>query len=269
MAISIQSVVPRGRCKKYIRISIIPATADLLITTDHSSSEDRSCTTLLLSLQGQGGNTWSGLPGWLSMITQPSAPAVINILNNPTNKTKTWWRCAKCLGWLSVWKISNSFWNIVWKFYKFQRNKTANQRAFNSLRASDALWHHRHGSTLVKAIACPLFSAKPLTEPILNYCQLVPRNNFSDVSIGVIIFIQANTFQNIVCSCLNVSKKKYWPWSSQTICNISWHISCCARLTMNLTFVMNQVIISFIITFQLFVQGTIDCRINVGFLCQA
>ena len=39
----------------------------------------------------------------------------------------------------------------------------------NSFRPGDAIWRHRSGSTLVQVMACRLFGAKPLPEPMLQY----------------------------------------------------------------------------------------------------
>ena len=44
----------------------------------------------------------------------------------------------------------------------------------NSSPPSATYMCHRTGSALVQVMPCCLFGAKPLTEPILNYCQLHP-----------------------------------------------------------------------------------------------
>ena len=44
--------------------------------------------------------------------------------------------------------------------------------SFNSLRLSDAYMHHYNIPTFVQITACRLFGAKPLSEPMLSYCQL-------------------------------------------------------------------------------------------------
>ena len=55
----------------------------------------------------------------------------------------------------------------------------------DTLRASDAIWHHRTWSTMVQVMACPLFTATPLPEPMLTYCQSSPGigTNFDEVWI--------------------------------------------------------------------------------------
>ena len=46
--------------------------------------------------------------------------------------------------------------------------------------------HHWTGSSLVQVMACRLFGAKPLPEPMLTYCQFVPfRTNFSKIVMEV------------------------------------------------------------------------------------
>ena len=48
----------------------------------------------------------------------------------------------------------------------------------NALRPGDGnLW--KNGSSLVQALACSRFGAKPLLESILGYCQLVPEKYIS------------------------------------------------------------------------------------------
>ena len=48
------------------------------------------------------------------------------------------------------------------------------QDLFNSLRLRDAYayMHHQTCPSLVQIMACRLVSAKPLSEPMLPYCQL-------------------------------------------------------------------------------------------------
>ena len=43
-------------------------------------------------------------------------------------------------------------------------------RYLNSLRPSDAYMRRWTGSSLVQIMACRLFGAKPLSEPMLEYC---------------------------------------------------------------------------------------------------
>ena len=44
----------------------------------------------------------------------------------------------------------------------------------NSLRPRDAYMHHQTRPSLVQIMACHLFGAKPLSKPMLHYCQMDP-----------------------------------------------------------------------------------------------
>ena len=48
---------------------------------------------------------------------------------------------------------------------------------------SVAYMHQWIGSTLVQIMACRLFDAKPLSKPMLDYCQLALRKNFSETLV--------------------------------------------------------------------------------------
>ena len=49
----------------------------------------------------------------------------------------------------------------------------------NSLRPSDAYMRHQPRPSLVQMMACHLIGAKPLSEPMLYYCQLDPQEQTS------------------------------------------------------------------------------------------
>ena len=49
----------------------------------------------------------------------------------------------------------------------------------NSFLPSAAYMRRWTGSALVQVMACPLFGAKPLPEPMLIYCQLDPEKQTS------------------------------------------------------------------------------------------
>ena len=51
--------------------------------------------------------------------------------------------------------------------------------SFNSLRPSDANMRHQPISSLLQIMACRLAGDKPLSEPILEYCQLNPWEEIS------------------------------------------------------------------------------------------
>ena len=50
-------------------------------------------------------------------------------------------------------------------------------------------------------MACRLFGAKPLSEPMLGFCQLDPKEqNFGEILIkNTKLFINENASENIVC----------------------------------------------------------------------
>ena len=52
-------------------------------------------------------------------------------------------------------------------------------RHVNSSPPSAAYMRRWTGSALVKKMACPLFGAKPLSEPMLGFCQLDPKEQTS------------------------------------------------------------------------------------------
>ena len=52
--------------------------------------------------------------------------------------------------------------------------------------------------SLVQIMACHLFSVKPLSEPILDYCELDPREHISvKLESKSAIFIKENAFENV------------------------------------------------------------------------
>ena len=70
----------------------------------------------------------------------------------------------------------------------------------NSLRPSDAYMHRQPRTSLVQTMICCLFSAKPLSEPVLEYCLVDPWEQTSVKFYSKLkIFIQENAFENVVC----------------------------------------------------------------------
>ena len=54
----------------------------------------------------------------------------------------------------------------------------------NSLRPRDTYMHHQTRALLVQIMACCLFDTKPLSEPMLVYCEMEPwKHIFSEMSI--------------------------------------------------------------------------------------
>ena len=69
----------------------------------------------------------------------------------------------------------------------------------NSWRSSDAYMRQYNIPTLVQIMACRLFGAKPLSEPMLPYCQLDPREHISLKFVwNSKVFIKGNAVQNVV-----------------------------------------------------------------------
>ena len=72
----------------------------------------------------------------------------------------------------------------------------------NSSPHSAAYMRRWTGSSLVQVMACRLFGAKPLPEPMMAYCQL---DSWEQISVkferNSIILIQENAFENVVCQC--------------------------------------------------------------------
>ena len=61
--------------------------------------------------------------------------------------------------------------------------------SLNSLRPNDAYMHHQPRPSLVQIMACCLFAAKPLSEPMLYYCQQDPlEKNVSQIVFQILTF---------------------------------------------------------------------------------
>ena len=72
--------------------------------------------------------------------------------------------------------------------------------SLNSSPPSAAYMSQWIGSALVKIMACRLFGAKPLSKPLLGYCQLDPEEQTSVKSYqNSKFFVQENSSENIVC----------------------------------------------------------------------
>ena len=74
------------------------------------------------------------------------------------------------------------------------------------------------GSTLVQVLACRLFGAKPLSEPMLTYCQLGPWEQTSGNSNrNTKLFIHENAFETVVCemaAILSGGGELFCTWTS-------------------------------------------------------
>ena len=70
----------------------------------------------------------------------------------------------------------------------------------NSSPPSGTYMRQGTGWALVPIMACRLFGTKPLSKPILGYCELDPYEQISvKFNQNTNIFIQENAFKNIVC----------------------------------------------------------------------
>ena len=65
-------------------------------------------------------------------------------------------------------------------------------------------WYMRQwtGSALVQIMACRLFGAKPLSQPMLGYCQL--GTNLSEILIQSFSFTKMHIYASIVCEMATV-----------------------------------------------------------------
>ena len=97
----------------------------------------------------------------------------------------------------------------------------------NSMRLSDAYMYQYNIPTLVPIVACRLFGTKPLSKPMLPYCQLVAKEY-----ISVKFYLKFQSFHSRKCTwkcrLRNVLRKKHTirahtfslhnkplPWTSQ------------------------------------------------------
>ena len=69
----------------------------------------------------------------------------------------------------------------------------------------------RTGSTLVQVMACRLFGAKPLPEPMLTHCQLDPEEQTSvEFKSKYKAFHYENAFKNVVCEVATILSRRRW-----------------------------------------------------------
>ena len=75
-----------------------------------------------------------------------------------------------------------------------------NSFSIHSLRTSDAYMRHQSRPSLVQIMACRLLGSKPLSEPMLHYCQLdLMKKLQSNCIRSSNIFFQENELENVVC----------------------------------------------------------------------
>ena len=78
-------------------------------------------------------------------------------------------------------------------------------QSFNSSPPSATYMCQWIGSALVQMMACRLFGAKPLSKPMLGYCQLPHRNKVSEISIKIEKF-------SFTKMHLKIWSVKWWPF---------------------------------------------------------
>ena len=83
--------------------------------------------------------------------------------------------------------------------------------AINSFPPCAAYMRQWMGSVLVQIMACCLFSAKPLSKPMLGYYQLNFRNKLEwNLSQDRKLFIHENASENIVCEMAAILSRRRW-----------------------------------------------------------
>ena len=94
---------------------------------------------------------------------------------------------------------------VVWNKDTFSAGKT---HLINSFTPSAAYMRQWTGSALAQIMACRLFGAKPLSKPVLGYCQL---QKLQWVSIqDSKLFLHENASENIVCKIAAILSRGRW-----------------------------------------------------------
>ena len=75
--------------------------------------------------------------------------------------------------------------------------------SINSSPPGDSYMHQWIKSALVQRMAYRLFCAKPLSKPILGYCQLDPKEQTA-VNQNTKLFIHENAHENIICKMATI-----------------------------------------------------------------
>ena len=90
---------------------------------------------------------------------------------------------------------------------------TVNKILINSSPPSAAYMRQWIRSASVQTMACRLFGAKPLSEPLLGYCQLDPKEQTSaewNFNQNTKHFIHENTCDDIVCEMAPILSRGGW-----------------------------------------------------------
>ena len=68
--------------------------------------------------------------------------------------------------------------------------------------------HQYNIASLIQIMACCLFGAKPLSDPMLPYCQLDPKEQISvEFYSKIKNFIQENTLENVTCKMAAITSQ--------------------------------------------------------------
>ena len=99
----------------------------------------------------------------------------------------------------------------VGKYCLWDGNLLSLSQWVNSSAPSAAYMRQWTVSALVQAMACRLFGAKPLPEPMLTYCQLEPcEQTCYNSNRNTKLFIQENAFGTVICELAAILSRGRW-----------------------------------------------------------
>ena len=99
-----------------------------------------------------------------------------------TTTTRHYYTTCMCLFCLCIFVPNKAIWSSIYRIHvttSVDNDCIHSQNLINSLKPSDAYMRHQPRSSLVQILACRVIGAKPLSEPILYYCQLDPKEQTS------------------------------------------------------------------------------------------
>ena len=100
------------------------------------------------------------------------------------------------------------YWSSSVRPYSIIRSQWVNSSPPNA-----AYMHQWIVSALLQIMACRLYGAKPLSEPMLDYYQLNPGNNFQwNSNQNTKFFSHKNASENIVCKMAAILSKGEMSW---------------------------------------------------------
>ena len=120
--------------------------------------------------------------------------------------------------WLRACITASEFWKkpkltcwcgMLWLLvHTVKKNDPGSQFRVNSSPPSAAYMRRWTGSALVQIMACRLDGAKPLSEPMLTYCELDPKEHISmKFYFESNIFIEENSCEHVVCEMMQVDQR--------------------------------------------------------------